>query len=56
MPKLVLRLVNDNTAVTSLEYALIACLISVTILLTASVTSIGTTVQGTFNTVANALQ
>ena len=56
MPKLVLRLVNDNRAVTSIEYALIAGSISVTILLAASLTSIGTTVQGTFNTLANALQ
>ena len=54
MPKLVLRLVNDNTGVTSIEYALIAGFLS--ILIIAGVSSIGTTVQGTFNTVANALR
>ena len=54
MPKLVLRLLNDKRGVTSIEYALIASLLS--ILIIAGVTSIGTTVQGTFNTVANALQ
>ena len=53
MPKLILRLVNDNTGVTLIEYALIAVFIS--ILITAGVTSIGTTVQGIFNTVGNAL-
>jgi len=54
MPKLVLRLVNDNTGVTSIEYALIAG--SLSILIIAGVTGIGTTVKGTFNAVANALQ
>jgi len=54
MPKLVLRLVNDNTGATSIEYALIAGFLS--ILIIAGVTSIGTTVKGTFNAVANALQ
>ena len=52
MPKLVLRLVNDNTGVTSIEYAMIACFLS--ILIIAGVSSIGTTVRGIFNTVATA--
>jgi pilus assembly protein Flp/PilA len=54
MPKLVLRLVNDNTGATSIEYALIAG--SLSILIITGVTGIGTTVKNTFNAVANALQ
>jgi pilus assembly protein Flp/PilA len=54
MRKLVLRFVKDNTGATSIEYALIAGFLS--ILIIAGVNSIGTTVKGTFNTVANALQ
>ena len=54
MPKLVLRLLNDKRGVTSIEYALIAGFLS--ILVIAGVTNIGTTVQGTLNTVANALR
>ena len=54
MPKLVLHFVKDNTAATSIEYALIAGFVS--ILIIAGVNSIGTTVKGTFNAVANALQ
>ena len=54
MRKVVLRFVKDNTGVTSIEYALIAG--SLSILIIAGVTGIGTTVKGTFNTVANALQ
>ena len=46
--------VKDNTGATSIEYALIAGFLS--ILIIAGVTSIGTTVKGTFNVVANALQ
>ena len=46
--------VKDNTGATSIEYALIAGFLS--ILIIAGVTSIGTTVKGTFNAVANALQ
>ena len=46
--------VKDNTGVTSIEYALIAGFLS--ILIIAGVTSIGTTVKGTFNAGANALQ
>ena len=54
MRKVVLRFMKDNTGVTSIEYALIAGFVS--ILIIAGVTSIGTTVKGTFNAVANALQ
>jgi pilus assembly protein Flp/PilA len=54
MPKLVLRFVNDNTGVTSIEYALIAG--SLSILIIAGVTGIGTTVKGTFHAVAHALR
>ena len=46
--------VKDNTGATSIEYALIAGFLS--ILIIAGVSSTGTTVKGTFNTVANALQ
>ena len=52
MPKLVLRLVNDNRALTSIEYALIAGFVS--ILIVAGVTGIGTNLQGTFNALASA--
>ena len=46
--------VKDNTGATSIEYALIAGFLS--ILIIAGVTTIGTTVNGTFNAIANALQ
>ena len=46
--------VKDNAGVTSIEYALIAVFLS--ILIIAGVNGIGTTVKGTFNAVANALQ
>jgi len=54
MRKVVLRFVKDNTGVTSIQYALIAGFVSIVII--AGVSSIGTTVKGTFNAVANALQ
>ena len=54
MNKLVLRFLRDNSGVTAIEYALIAGGISIVIL--AAVQSIGATVNGTFNGVANALQ
>ena len=54
MNKLVLRFLKDNSGVTAIEYALIAGGISIVIL--AAVQSIGATVSGTFNGVANALQ
>ena len=48
------HLLCDQSAATSIEYALIAGFLS--ILIIAGVNSIGTTVKGTFNNVANALQ
>ena len=54
MRKVFLRFVKDNAGAASIEYALIAGFLS--ILIIAGVTSIGTTVKGTFNAVANALQ
>jgi pilus assembly protein Flp/PilA len=47
-------LLCDQSGATSIEYALIAGFLS--ILIIAGVNSIGTTVKGTFNSVANALQ
>ena len=54
MNKLVLRFLRDTSGVTAIEYALIAGGIPIVIL--AAVQSIGATVNGTFNGVANALQ
>jgi len=48
------HLLCDQSGATSIEYALIAGFLS--ILIIAGVNSIGTTVKGTFNSVANALQ
>ena len=53
MKKLFVRFLKEQSGVTAIEYGLIAGLISVVIL--ASVTSIGTSVQGLFNTIAIAL-
>ena len=53
MKKLFVRFLKDQSGVTAIEYGLIAGLISVVIL--ASVTSIGTSIQGLFTTIANAL-
>ena len=50
----ILRFLKDNSGVTAIEYGLIAG--SLSILIIAGVTGIGTTVKGTFNAVANALQ
>ncbi len=44
---------HDATAVTALEYGLIAALIAVVII--AAVTSVGTKISSTFNTIAAAL-
>jgi pilus assembly protein Flp/PilA len=44
---------QDQAGVTAIEYGLIAALIAVVII--GAVTSLGTKVQSTFNTVANAL-
>jgi pilus assembly protein Flp/PilA len=52
MRALVLRFVNDQSAVTAMEYAVIGALISVVIV--GAVTTIGTSVTGLFQTVATA--
>ena len=54
MSKLVLRFLKDNSGVTALEYGLIAGLIAVVII--GAVTTLGTTVSGTFTKVSNAMQ
>ena len=53
MKRLFARFLRDQSGVTAIEYGLIAGLISVVIL--ASVTSIGTSIQGLFSTIATAL-
>ena len=53
MKTLLVRFLKDQSGVTAIEYGLIAGLISVVIL--ASVTSIGTSIQGLFNTISTAL-
>jgi pilus assembly protein Flp/PilA len=47
------KLTTDRRAVTAIEYALIAALIAVVII--AAVTSLGTNVSSTFNSVASEL-
>jgi pilus assembly protein Flp/PilA len=47
------RFVKDQAGVTAIEYGLIAALIAVVIL--GAVTTLGTTLQSTFNAVATAL-
>ena len=54
MSKLVLRFLKDNSGVTALEYGLIAGLIAVVII--GAVTTLGTTVSGTFTNISNAMQ
>ena len=54
MSKLVLRFLRDNSGATAIEYALIAAGIAIVIIL--AVNSVGTAVQGTFNSVANEVQ
>ena len=54
MSKLVLCFLKDNSGVTALEYGLIAGLIAVVII--GAVTTLGTTVSGTFTKVSNAMQ
>jgi pilus assembly protein Flp/PilA len=49
----IIRFIKDQSGVTAIEYGLIAALIAVVII--GAVTALGTNVQGTFNTVANAL-
>ena len=53
MKKLFVRFLKDQSGVTAIEYGLIGGLISIVIL--ASTTSIGTSILGLFNTIANAL-
>ncbi|HMF05635.1 MAG TPA: Flp family type IVb pilin [Methylocella sp.] len=53
MSNLFRRFIKDQAGVTAIEYGLIAALIAVVII--GAVTSLGTKVQSTFNTVANAL-
>ena len=47
------RLVHDESGATAIEYGLIAALIAVAIITAA--TSVGTSLSGTFNTVATSL-
>jgi pilus assembly protein Flp/PilA len=49
----IIRFIKDQSGVTAIEYGLIAALIAVVII--GAETALGTNVQGTFNTVANAL-
>ena len=53
MKTLFVRFLKDELGVTAIEYGLIAGLISIVIIL--SVTAIGTSLQGLFQTIANAL-
>ena len=54
MSKLVLCFLKDNSGVTAIEYGLIAALIAVVII--GAVTTLGTTVSGTFTNISNAMQ
>ena len=54
MSKLVLCFLKDNSGVTAIEYGLIAGLIAVVII--GAVTTLGTTVSGTFTNISNAMQ
>jgi pilus assembly protein Flp/PilA len=53
MNKLFLRFLKDNSGATAIEYGLIAALISVVII--TAITSVGTKLTTTFNSVATAL-
>ena len=53
MKTLFVRFLKDESGVTAIEYGLIAGLISIVIIL--SVTAIGTSLQGVFQNIANAL-
>jgi len=53
MKTLVSRFVHDETGVTAIEYGLIAALIAVVII--ASVTLVGTSLQGVFTAISTAL-
>ena len=47
------RFIRDKSAATAIEYGLIAALIAVAII--ATVTSVGTTLQATFTSIATSL-
>jgi pilus assembly protein Flp/PilA len=53
MKTLFVRILNDESGVTAIEYGLITGLISIVILV--AVTAIGTSLQGLFQTIATAL-
>jgi pilus assembly protein Flp/PilA len=53
MRKLIAKLLSDESGATAIEYGLIAALISVAII--TAVTSVGTHLNSTFNSVASAL-
>jgi pilus assembly protein Flp/PilA len=53
MSKLFLRFLKDSSGATAIEYGLIAALISVVII--TAITSVGTKLTTTFNTVATSL-
>jgi pilus assembly protein Flp/PilA len=53
MKSLLVRILNDESGVTAIEYGLITGLISIVILV--AVTAIGTSLQGLFQTIATAL-
>jgi len=53
MNELFLRFLKDNSGATAIEYGLIAALISVVII--PAITSVGTKLTTTFNTVATSL-
>ena len=53
MIRLFKRLLSDNTGATAIEYALVASIISITII--AGATSIGGSLRGTFTTVGTSL-
>jgi len=53
MIRFVKRLLSDNTGATAIEYALVASIISITII--AGATSIGGSLRGTFTTVGGSL-
>jgi pilus assembly protein Flp/PilA len=53
MNELFLRFLKDNSGATAIEYGLIAALISVVII--TAITSVGTKLTATFNTIATSL-
>ena len=53
MSKFISRFIANESGATAIEYGLIAALIAVAII--AAVTSVGTGLNGTFNTVAGSL-